>query len=209
MTTVFITDDHPVVRQGIADVLSDEPDFTIVGEATSGEQLLREAGRLQPDVAVVDVQLPGIDGYEACEQLRRRHPRVRVVILTTHTNERALLAAFTAGARGFAVKSSTPDVIRQAVRSVAAGGTFIDPSVAHRLVALATKGRTGKGPHNLTLAEMRVLELLPEGGRNRDIADALCVSEQTVKTHVSHVLTKLGARDRAHAAAIAMREGLA
>lgn len=209
MTTVFITDDHPVVRQGIADVLSDEPDFTIVGEASSGEQLLREAGRLQPDVAVVDVQLPGIDGNEACEQLRRRHPRIRVVILTTSTHERALLAAFTAGARGFAVKSSTPDVIRSAVRSVAAGGTFIDPNVAHRLVALATKGRTAKGPHDLTLAEMRVLELLPQGGRNRDIADALCVSEQTVKTHVSHVLAKLGARDRAHAAAIAMKEGLA
>ena len=209
MTTVFITDDHPVVRQGIADVLADEPDFSVVGEAASGEQLLRDAARLQPDVAVVDVQLPGIDGYEACEQLRRRHPRIRVVILTTHTSERALLAAFTAGARGFAVKSSTPDVIRQAVRSVAAGGTFIDPNVAHRLVALATKGRMAKGPHDLTLAEMRVLEMLPSGGRNRDIAEALCVSEQTVKTHVSHVLAKLGARDRAHAAAIALREGLA
>jgi DNA-binding NarL/FixJ family response regulator len=209
MTTVFITDDHPVVRQGIADVLADEPDFSIVGEAASGEQLLRDAARLQPDVAVVDVQLPGIDGYQACEQLRRKYPRIRVVILTTHTHERALIAAFTAGARGFAVKSSTPDVLRQAVRSVAAGGTFIDPSVAHRLVALATRGRAAKGPHDLTLAEMRVLEMLPAGGRNRDIAEALCVSEQTVKTHVSHLLAKLGARDRAHAAAIAMREGLA
>lgn len=209
MTTVYITDDHPVVRQGIADVLADEPDFSIVGEAASGEQLVRDAVRLQPDVAVVDVQLPGIDGYEACELLRRRHPRIRVVILTTHTSERALLSAFTAGARGFAVKSSTPDVLRQAVRSVAAGGTFVDPSVAHRLVALATRGRSAKGPHDLTLAEMRVLEMLPQGGRNRDIAEALSVSEQTVKTHVSHVLAKLGARDRAHAAAIAMREGLA
>jgi DNA-binding NarL/FixJ family response regulator len=209
MTTIHITDDHPVVRSGIADVLGDEPDFSIVGEAASGEQLLRDVVRLQPDVALVDVQLPGIDGYEACEQLRRRHPRVRVVMLTNYTHERALLAAFTAGARGFAVKSSSPEVIRHAVRSVAAGGTFVDPSVAHRLVALAIKGRTAKGPHNLTLAEMRVLEMLPQGGRNRDIAAALSVSEQTVKTHVSHLLAKLGARDRAHAAAIAMQEGLA
>jgi DNA-binding NarL/FixJ family response regulator len=209
MTTVFITDDHPVVRQGIADLLSDEPDFVIVGEAANGEDLLREAGRLQPDVALVDVQLPGIDGYQACEQLRRRHPRIRVVILTTHTHERAMLAAFTAGARGFAVKSSSPEVIRQAVRSVAAGGTFVDPNVAHRLVALATKGRGANGPHNLTPAEMRVLELLPQGRRNREIAEALGVGEETVKTHVSHVLAKLGASDRAQAAAIAMREGLA
>lgn len=209
MTTISIVDDHPVVRQGVADVLRDEPDFSIVGEAASGEQLLRDAATLQPDVAVVDVQLPGMDGYETCEQLRRRHPHTRVLILTSHTEDRALLAAFAAGARGFAVKSSTPDVIRQAVRTVAGGGTFVDPSVAHRLVALAVKGRTTKRPHNLTLAEMRVLEMLPSGGRNRDIAEALCVSEQTVKTHVSHVLAKLGARDRAHAAAIAMREGLA
>jgi DNA-binding NarL/FixJ family response regulator len=209
MTTIHITDDHPVVRSGIADVLGDEPDFSIVGEAASGEQLLRDIVRLQPDVALVDVQLPGIDGYEACEQLRRRHPRIRVVMLTNYTHERALLAAFTAGARGFAVKSSSPEVIRHAVRSVAAGGTFVDPSVAHRLVALAIKGRSAKGPHNLTLAEMRVLEMLPQGGRNRDIAAALSVSEQTVKTHVSHLLAKLGARDRAHAAAIAMQAGLA
>ena len=209
MTTVYITDDHPVVRQGIVEVLADEPDFSIVGEAASGEQLLRDAARLQPDVAVVDIQLPGIDGYEACAQLRRRHPRIRVVILTTYTHERALLAAFSAGARGFATKSSGPDVIRQAVRSVAAGGTFIDPSVAHRLVALALRRRGAKGPHDLTLAEMRVLEMLPAGGRNRDIAQALSVSEETVKTHVSHLLAKLGARDRAHAAAIALQEGLA
>ena len=209
MTTVFITDDHPIVRQGIAEVLADEPDFTIVGEATSGEQLLREVSRLQPDVAVVDVQLPGMDGNEACAQVRRRNPRTRVVILTTFAHERALLAAFTAGASGFAVKSSSPDVIRQAVRAVAAGGTFIDPNVAHKLVALATKGRTARGPFELTLAEMRVLELLPRGASNRDIAEELSVSEQTVKTHVRHVLAKLGARDRAQAAAIAMREGLA
>jgi DNA-binding NarL/FixJ family response regulator len=209
MTTVYITDDHPLVRQGIAEVLADEPDFTIVGESANGEQLVRDANRVQPNVAVVDVQLPGIDGYEVCDKLRRRHPRIRVVILTTHAHERALLAAFTAGARGFAVKSSAPEVLRQAVRTVAAGGTFIDPNVAHKLVALATKGRKAKGPHDLTLAEMRVLELLPHGARNREIAEELCVSEQTVKTHVSHVLAKLGARDRAQAAAIAMREGLA
>lgn len=207
MTRIVVTDDHPVVRQGIADVLSDEPDFVVVAATSSAEELLREAARTEFDVAVVDVQLPGIDGLEACVQLRRRLPRVRVLILTSDATDRTILAAFTSGARGFAVKSSEPYVIRQGVRAIAAGGVFIDPSIAHKVVALATRGRS-KGPFGLTPAEMRVLEMLPLGARNRDIAEELSVSEQTVKTHVRNVLAKLGANDRTHAAAIAVKEGL-
>ena len=136
-------------------------------------------------------------------------PQLRVVVLNTFNHEHTLLAAFAAGAKGFAIKESSPKALRLAVRTVAEGGTYIDPRSAGKLVALAAAGRAARGPFGLTLQEMRVLELLPRGVTNRDLGLRLHVSEATVKTHLHHAMRKLNAHNRAEATAIALREGLA
>lgn len=206
---ILVVDDHPVVREGVAAVLSDDPEFTVVGQVGTAEQALEELDRAEPEVVVLDIRLPGMNGTEACELITQRHPRVRVVALTSFANESTMLAAFAAGAKGFAVKESEPNVLRQAVRTVTSGGIYIDPRIAGKLVTLATKGRRAKGPHGLTLMEMRVADLLPKGLTNREIGRQLGISEQTVKTHLRNLMRKLGARDRTEAAALAQREGLA
>jgi DNA-binding NarL/FixJ family response regulator len=206
---ILLVDDHPVVREGIAAVLSDEADFEVVGEVASGEQALAKLDTCDPDVVVLDYRLPGMNGTEACEAVLRRRPNTRVVILTGFPNEATMLGAFNAGARAFVVKESDSVVLRQAIRTVVSGNTYIDPRAAGRLVAMATKGRRAKGPFGLTVQELRVVALLPKGFSNREIGEHLGVSEQTVKTHLHHALRKLNARDRAEAAAIATKEGLA
>jgi DNA-binding NarL/FixJ family response regulator len=157
----------------------------------------------------MDVRLPGASGIEACTDLATRVPGARVVMLTSFPNEGVMMSAFAAGARGFVLKESEPPVIRQAVRTVADGDTFADPKIAGKLVALATGGRRAKGPFDLTVQEMRVLELLPRGLTNHEIGDRLGIGENTVKTHLRNLMRKLDARDRVEAAAIALREGLA
>lgn len=209
MIRILLVDDHPVVREGVAAVLSDESDFVVVGQAASGEQALARLEHLDADVVVLDHRLPGMNGNETCEAVLRRRRDLRVVVLTGFPNESTMLSAFEAGAKAFVVKESDPSVLRQAIRAVMTGNTFVDPRAASRLVALATKGRRAKGPFGLTLQELRVVALLPRGLSNREIGDELGVSEQTVKTHLHHVLAKLKAKDRTEAAAIAMREGLA
>jgi DNA-binding NarL/FixJ family response regulator len=206
---VLIVDDHPVVREGIVAILGDDPDIQVIGQAGSGEEALEKVTTTRPDVVVMDSRLPGISGAEACLEMARRQPSARVIIVTSFPNEGAMMAAFDAQARGFLLKGSEPIVIRQAVRTVADGGTYTDPRLAARLVALATRGRRAKGPFDLTLQEMRVVELLPRGMTNREIGTVLGVSEHTVKTHLYNAMHKLGAKDRAEAAAIALREGLA
>lgn len=208
MIRIYLTDDHPVVREGVAATLSDEPDFMVVGQSGTAEDLLERAVRLDPDVAVIDQRLPGMDGDEACRRLRAKNPRIRVLMLTSFDHEQAMLRAFTAGANGFAVKQSAPETLRLAVRVVAGGGTFIDPLIAHRLVNLATRRRAANGPRDLTPAELEVLAFLPRGMTNREIGRELGVKVETVKTHVTHVLRKLGASHRSEAATIALREGL-
>lgn len=209
MIRVLIVDDHPVVREGIAAILADDPDLRVSGQASSGEEALSKAEELRPDVVLMDSRLPGMSGAEACQALTNRQPSARVIIVTSFPNEGVMMSAFDAEARGFLLKESEPQAIRQAVKVVAAGGTYTDPRVAARLVALATRGRKAKGPHALTLQEMRVVELLPRGMTNREIGAALGVSHHTVKTHLLNAMRKLGARDRAEATAIALREGLA
>lgn len=209
MIRILLVDDHPVVREGLAAILAAEPDFDVVGEAGTGEDAIRLAGETGPDVALVDVRLPGISGIETCERLIARDPHVRVVVLSSFPDNGAMVSAFSAGARAYVIKESDPAALRQAVRVVTEGDTYVDPRVAAKLVALATKGQRVRGPHGLSLQEMRVLELLPRGLTNREIGVQLRISEHTVKTHVKHAMQKLGARDRVEAAAVAMREGLA
>jgi two-component system response regulator DevR len=206
---ILVVDDHPVVREGLIAILGDDPGFAVCGQAGTATDAIAEAERLRPDVVVLDVRLPGATGIEVCADLAARVPTARVVMLTSFPNDGVMMNAFAAGARGFVLKESEPAVIRQAVRTVADGATFADPKVAGKLVALATRGRRAKGPFDLTLQEMRVLELLPRGLTNNEIGDRLGIGENTVKTHLRNLMRKLGARDRVEAAAIALREGLA
>jgi len=206
---VVVVDDHPVVREGLAAVLADEPDFTIVGQADTGEKAIADLPNSLPDVVVVDLRLPGISGTETCQELKRVRPSTRVIVLTSFPHDGAIMNAFVAGANGFLLKESDPSVLRQAVREVAKGETYVDPRIAAKLVAFATKGRRTKGPFGLTLQEMRVIEKLPKGMTNREIGRELGISEDTVKTHLRHAMYKIKAKDRAEAAAFALREGLA
>lgn len=207
MIRVFLVDDHPLVREGVSAVLASEHDVSVVGEAASAEQALTAVARTEPDVVLVDIRLPGMDGIDACQILRERHPAVKVIVVTGYRNGNLMIRAFDAGAKGFLIKESPADMLRQAVHVVAAGGTFVDPQVAGKLVAVATRGRRGRGPYGLTAQEMRVLELLPKGLNNREIGNELGLSPETVKTHLRHAMRKLQATDRTQAAAIVMREG--
>lgn len=209
MIRVLVVDGQPVVREGLISILAGDPGLVVCGQAGSAPTALAEAVRLRPHVVVLDGRIPGATGVEMCVDLAARVPDARIVMLASFPNDGVMMNAFASGARGFVLKESHPDVIRQAVRSVAEGATFADPKVAGKLVALATRGRRAKGPFDLTLQEMRVLELLPRGLTNHEIGDRLGIGENTVKTHLRNLMRKLNARDRVEAAAIALREGLA
>lgn len=209
MIRVLVADDHPIVREGLSFVLSDDPDFTVVGQADTAESALTETDRLRPDVVLIDLRLPGMNGTETCAELTKRHPKLGVIVLSSHPNQGAIATAFSSGAKGIVLKESEPAVYRQAVRAVAHGETYTDQRIAHRFVSLASQKRRVKGPFGLSMQEMRVLELLPRGFTNKEIGRELGVTEDTVKSHVRGVLRKLNARDRAEAASIAIRNGLA
>jgi len=206
---ILIVDDHPIVREGFAAILSAEHDLVIVGEASSGEEALQVAERTVADVVILDIRLPGMSGIETCAALLERHPKLKVVLLTSFPSEGVISQAVGAGAMGFLVKTTDRAILRQAVRTVIKGQTFFDPHVTHALGAVTSQGRRAKGPHDLTLMEMRVLEYLPRGLTNTEIGVELGVSAQTVKSHLAHAMRKLNARDRTQAAALAIREGLA
>ncbi|MHB8464960.1 MAG: response regulator [Acidimicrobiales bacterium] len=207
---VLLVDDHPVVRDGLAAILASESEFQVVGQASTGEEALEiVAGGQIPDVVILDVRLPDMSGIALCSTLRQRAPRVRAIVFTSFPSDATMLEAFTAGAKGFLAKESHADSLRQAVRIVAAGATFIDPRLANKLVALATRGRRAKGPYGLTMQEMRVLELLPRGFSNAQIGRELGVSEQTIKTHLYSAMRKLNVSNRTEASTFARREGLA
>jgi len=210
MIRILLVDDHPVVRDGLAAILTSEEDFRVVGQASTGQEALQLADDGQAtDVVILDVRLPDMTGIALCSTLRQRSPRIRAIVFTSFPSDVTMLEAFAAGAKGFLAKESHVDSLRQAVRTVAEGGTFIDPRLAHKLVVLATKGRRAKGPFGLTMQEMRVLELVPRGLSNAQIGRELGISEQTIKTHLYSAMRKLGVSNRTEAASLARREGLA
>lgn len=209
MTRVLLVDDHPVVREGIAAVLAADPDVEIVGFGADGREAIESARKLEPDVLVIDVRLPDVEGIDVCALLLKERPELRVMMVTRFAHERVMAKAFEAGAHAYLVKESEPLLFRQALRIVANGGTFVDPRLADRLVLSATRGRRrSRGPLGLTAQELRVIGLLPNGFSNRQIAGELGISIDTVKTHLRNAMRKLGAGDRAAVAAIAVEKGL-
>jgi len=202
--SVLIADDHPVVRQGIAVLLSVHDDMVLVGEAADGAEALRLAGELKPDVLLLDLKLPVLDGVAVLGKLRERSAKTRALVLTSATDKAQAALALEAGAAGFLYKDVDPDALVRAIRSVHDGHTLLAAEVAD-LVSARSRDGQGLGMAALTRREREVLGLLADGRSNREIARALGVSEKTVKTHVSSVLAKLGVADRTQAAVLAVR----
>jgi DNA-binding NarL/FixJ family response regulator len=217
--TVLVVDDQPLVRTGIAMILDAEPDLTVVGEASDGLSAVTQAAALTPDIVLMDVRMPGMDGLEATRRLTADGPAddpgriTRVIILTTYHVDEAVYAALRAGASGFVLKDAAPDELVAAIHAVAGGDAWLDPPVARRLLAdfAARPDHTVPPPvslQDLTAREREVLTLLAHGLSGQDIAEQLFIGIATVKTHLARVLMKLGLRDRAQAVAVAYQTGL-
>jgi DNA-binding NarL/FixJ family response regulator len=207
MTTVVLADDQRVVREGLATLLGLLPGIEVVGTASDGEEAIALVERVHPDVVLMDIRMPRCDGVEATRRLRERGSPTHVVVLTTYADDRSVVEALRAGARGFLTKDAGAAEIERAINAVARGEAAIDPAVQHHLVD-AVAGRQ-ELPDGLTPREAEVLALIAEGLSNGEIAARLVVSEATVKSHVNHLFTKTGARDRAQAVAYAYRHGFA
>ncbi|MEU0579136.1 response regulator transcription factor [Streptomyces griseoincarnatus] len=205
--TVFLLDDHEVVRRGVHDLLNDEPDITVVGEAATVEQALVRVPALRPDVAVLDVRLPDGDGVTVCRELRSQMPDLACLMLTSFDDEEALLDSIMAGAAGYVLKQIQGSDLVSAVRTVARGQSLLDASATARLMARLRGGQQqAEEPvvlPGLTDREREILDLIGEGLTNRQIGQRLYLAEKTVKNHISRLLAKLGVERRVQAAVIA------
>jgi two-component system, NarL family, response regulator LiaR len=212
LITILVVDDHAVVREGLRAFLGLQDGFEIVGEAADGEEALERAEQLDPDVILMDLVMPRRDGVSAMQELKERASRSRVIVLTSFLEDDRLLPALEAGAAGYLLKNSQPSELARAVRAAHAGDAIIDPTVAARLVhALSDRrppGRLATNLDHLTTRERDVLMLIARGRSNKRIALELGISEKTVKTHVGHLLAKLGVTDRTQAAVLAVQSGL-
>jgi NarL family two-component system response regulator LiaR len=205
---VLVVDDHAVVREGLRAFLELQDGIAVAGEAADGEEAIEAAVRLAPDVILMDLVMPRRDGVSAMRALRERAPAARVIVLTSYLDEDVLLPALRAGAAGYLLKNAPPQEVARAVRVADAGEALLDPSVAARLVEALAAGGGDDPLDRLTPRERDVLGLMGQGLSNKRIARALGVSEKTVKSHVGHVLAKLGVADRTQAAVLAVRAGL-
>jgi len=205
---VLLVDDHQVVRRGLRTFLEVQDDIEVVGEASDGAEGVARAQELKPDVVLMDVKMPGVDGIDALRRLRELDNPARVLIVTSFTEQRTVVPALRAGAAGYVYKDVDPDALAGAIRSVHAGHILLQPEVAGALLSQeeshSGQGRTG----SLTEREREVLGLIADGRSNREIARALVLSEKTVKTHVSNILMKLDLADRTQAALWAVRHGV-
>ncbi|MDP9869614.1 MULTISPECIES: response regulator [Streptosporangium] len=215
MVRIVVTDDHPVVRTGFAELLGTQPDFTVVGTASDGAEAVRICHELSPDVVLMDVRMPGMDGIEATRRLAGSAAAgPRILILTTFDLDEYVYDALRAGASGFLLKDVTAERLFDAVRVIAAGEALLAPAVTRRLISefaqLSRRPDTSSAAAltALTPRETQVLRLIAEGLSNPEIAGRLTVTEETVKTHVSRVLSKLGLRDRTQAVVTAYETGL-
>lgn len=210
---ILLADDEPMVRTGLAMLISSENDLEVVGEADDGMQAVVLAHSLNPDVVVMDVRMPGMDGVDATRRIIEDSDKVTVLILTTFHDDRAVHQALRAGASGYILKNAAPHALAEAIRVVGCGGGYLDPAVARRLIDefAARPDPTLPAPDQLrllTAREVEVLVLIAHGLENSEIAGHLVISEATVKTHVSRILMKLGLHRRAQAVAAAYKTGL-
>jgi NarL family two-component system response regulator LiaR len=203
---ILITDDHLVVRQGLRLFLSDDPDMEIVGEAADGSQAVKLAQELKPDIVLMDMLMPVMDGITATAQIRAALPDTEVIAITSVLEDSAVIGAIKAGAIGYLLKDAEPEELRTAIKAAAAGQVHLAPKAAARLMR---EVRAPDNPQSLTEREIDVLRLIAGGKANKEIALDLTIGEQTVKTHVSNILMKLGVQSRTQAALYAAQIGLA
>ena len=201
---VFLLDDHEVVRRGVADVLQSDPYVRVVGEAKNASEALARVPALKPDVAILDVRLPDGDGVSVCRELRSRMPQLKVIMLTSYSDDEAVFEAILAGASGYLLKQILGQDLVTGVRTVAEGGSLLDPMAATAVMERLRRAAEPAGPlAQLSSQERTVLELIGEGLTNRQIGERMFLAEKTVKNYVSHLLAKLGLERRTQAAVLA------
>ncbi len=208
-TRLMIVDDHEVVRMGLRAALEVEPDFTVVAEAGNGKEAIEKARAHQPDIVLMDVRMDGMDGIEACREIRSEYPDTKVLMLTSFAEEETVVSALLAGAAGYVLKNVARSRLLEALRSVARGESLLDSKVTKGVLEKLVAGKDKAAPDDeLTPREREVLILIAEGATNKEIAQKLVVSENTARNHVSHILGKLGFSRRSEAAAYAAKKGL-
>lgn len=207
MTRVVIADDHTLVRQSIVKTVAAEPGFEVVGESDRGDAVVEMVQRLQPDMLVLDINMPNLDGIQAATQLRRVLPGLRILFLTMHDDDATIRRAVALGADGYVPKAASIDELLQAVRTVAAGGTYLSPAIARRVMELAG-GRGITAAAQLTEREMEILQIIATGARPAEVAQRLFLSVKTVKNHLTNIYAKLGVQTAAQAVAEAYRLGI-
>ena len=222
--TILLVEDHLLTRVGLKTVIERKSDFKVVGESEDGEQAVKMVDELNPDIILMDVGMPVMDGIEASKRIKEKHPNIAIIMLTSHDNERDIFASLSAGAGGYCLKDVEPERLYSAIRSVSAGDIWLDSTIAGKVLRQYNTGsqpppepEPGKAPlarkepnlpEQLSPRELEVLCLLVDGLSNQEIADRLIISLATAKTHVRNILNKLAVDDRTQAAVLAMRRGL-
>jgi DNA-binding NarL/FixJ family response regulator len=206
---VLIVDDHPVGREGLSAMLSKEHDIQVVGEAENGTAAIKKAKELQPDIVLMDLGMPEVDGVEAMCQIRAENPDIKFIVLTTYDDDEYIFKSIEAGARAYLLKDAPREELFKAVRAVYKGESLIQPAVASRVLdRFAVLSRQVQASEGLSERELEVLKLMAKGAANKEIAANLCISESTVKTHIQTIFQKLEAGDRTEAVTLALKKGI-
>jgi DNA-binding NarL/FixJ family response regulator len=211
LTKLLIVDDDPMMRLGLTAALGSQPDFTVAGEASDGRQGIEQAAALCPDVVLMDVGMPGVDGIAATQAIKVATPSLRVVMLTSHTDDTEVIAALSSGADAYCIKGTDVEALANAIRVAVSGATYLDSQIAHKVVqnlATVRPKAQGNGDGLLSGRELEVLQLIVEGYSNTEIGEQLFLSPNTVKTYVKGIMNKLVVSDRVQAAVAAVRRGL-
>jgi DNA-binding NarL/FixJ family response regulator len=201
---ILLIDDHPVVREGLSGMLAGQPDFEVVGQGSDGSQAVSLNAELRPDVILMDLRMPGMDGVTAIQEIKARLPDTNILVLTTYDSDVDIVRAVEAGATGYLLKDTPREELFRAVRSAAKGESVLAPAVAARLM---TRMRA-PAEENLSAREIEVLALVSKGNSNKQVARALHISTATVKTHLIHIFDKLGVKDRTSAVTVALEKGI-
>jgi DNA-binding NarL/FixJ family response regulator len=201
MIRILAVDDHPLLRKGIAALVNGEPDMKLIAEASNGDEAVESFRLYRPDVTLMDLQLPGVNGIEAINRILSESPDARIIVLTTYTGDAQVLRALRAGARAYILKGHVHRELLETIRTVHAGRKRIPPDIAVELAEHAAEDE-------LSSREIEVLQLIASGNSNKQIADQLSIEESTVKSHVTNILSKLSANDRAHAVTIGLKRGI-
>ena len=208
---LLIVDDHEMVREGLRSILQEDPGIKVVGEADDGTKALELSGKLRPDIVLLDLKMPGIDGIEVCRRLREQTPTTAVVALTTFADENLVRACIQAGARGYVLKDVERFQLQQILRTVASGESVIDPKIVGQLAQKIPEEEGGKrvsqGRWDFTQQQLAILRLIGQGFSNKEIGTQMVLSENTIKSYIQDLLQKVGARSRVEAAIIASKEG--